>query len=238
MKILSIGNSFSQDATRYLHQIAANDGVNLKTVNLYIGGCSLATHYKNMNNDAKAYRLEFNGQDTCFFVSIREALQSDEWDYITLQQVSNNSVDYETYQPYLDALSAYCKLHAPKAKQVIHQTWAYEDGSQKLLGIYPTRKDMFLDISKSYKKASADINAYGIIPSGKLFENLTAGGMKKVHRDTFHATFGAGRYALGLLWYGFFTGNDVANNTYCEFDEEVSADELALIRRTVSELLK
>ena len=37
MKILSIGNSFSQDAQRYLHALAKADGENFKTVNLYIG---------------------------------------------------------------------------------------------------------------------------------------------------------------------------------------------------------
>ena len=36
MKVLSIGNSFSQDATRYLHQIAKNSGDDFKTVNLYV----------------------------------------------------------------------------------------------------------------------------------------------------------------------------------------------------------
>ncbi len=34
MKILSIGNSFSQDAQRYLHALAKVEGVDLKTVNL------------------------------------------------------------------------------------------------------------------------------------------------------------------------------------------------------------
>ncbi len=44
MNILAIGNSFSQDATRYLYDIALSDNVNIKVVNLYIGGCSLELH--------------------------------------------------------------------------------------------------------------------------------------------------------------------------------------------------
>ena len=51
MKVLSIGNSFSQDAQKYLHRLAKQDGVELKTVNLYIGGCSLQRHYLNMLDD-------------------------------------------------------------------------------------------------------------------------------------------------------------------------------------------
>ncbi len=53
MKILSIGNSFSQDAHRYLYEIAKKDGVDVKPVNLYIGGCSLRTHYINMLENKK-----------------------------------------------------------------------------------------------------------------------------------------------------------------------------------------
>lgn len=40
MKVLAIGNSFSNDAMRYLHGIAKADGVDMKTVNLFIGGWS------------------------------------------------------------------------------------------------------------------------------------------------------------------------------------------------------
>ena len=37
VKILAIGNSFSQDATYYLQKIAMSDGIDAKVVNLYIG---------------------------------------------------------------------------------------------------------------------------------------------------------------------------------------------------------
>ena len=58
MKILSIGNSFSQDAQRYLHELAKAEGVDIQTQNLYIGGCSLETHYQNMKGDLMEYELE------------------------------------------------------------------------------------------------------------------------------------------------------------------------------------
>ena len=50
MNILSIGNSFSQDAQRYLHRIAKADGCTLNTFNLYIGGCPLSLHYRNSSD--------------------------------------------------------------------------------------------------------------------------------------------------------------------------------------------
>ena len=85
MKILCIGNSFSQDATRYLSRIGKAAGTGIKTVNLYIGGCPLKTHYFNVLEDQPAYAFEFNGENTGIKVSIKTALMSDEWDVVTLQ---------------------------------------------------------------------------------------------------------------------------------------------------------
>ena len=72
IQVLSIGNSFSQDAQRYLHDVAKSEGVALETVNLYIGGCSLERHYRNMKGDYREYSLEMNGHTAGgFFVSIK-----------------------------------------------------------------------------------------------------------------------------------------------------------------------
>lgn len=104
MKILSIGNSFSQDAQKYLRRLAQNDGVELKTVNLYLGGCSLRTHYLNALENRFNYVFEFNGENTGIEVSMSQVLSSDDWDIITLQQASRDSTKYETYYPYLKSL--------------------------------------------------------------------------------------------------------------------------------------
>ena len=44
MKLLAVGNSFSQDACTFLHQTAQAQGLDLEVTNLYIGGCSLEMH--------------------------------------------------------------------------------------------------------------------------------------------------------------------------------------------------
>ncbi len=238
MNVLAIGNSFSQDAMRYLHKIAAADGVDITTVNLMIGGCSLFTHYKNMLTDEKKYRLEHNGEDTGFYVSLKEALLNREWDVVTMQQVSTKSTNCETFQPYLDELSEYVKKMAPKAKQILHQTWAYEQDSDRLcknLG-YEKQEDMFNDIKASYEKAIKNKNFVDIIPSGELFQGLIAEGINKIHRDTFHASLGLGRYALGLLWYKKLMGNDITDNSFCEFDEPVSCDDIAIVKKVLRKL--
>lgn len=234
MKVLAIGNSFSEDATHYLHSMAQAEGCPVKVVNLYIGGCPLSRHYANMNNDARAYAFCFNGQDTGIYVSIREALQSDEWDYVTLQQASYVSRDYATYQPYLAALSAYVTLHAPHARQVIHQTWAYEDGSDRLAAQgYASRGDMFRDVREAYQQAAQSIGA-SILPCGETLEQLAVRGAEGVHRDTFHAGYGLGRYALSAVWFEALTGNALSGRPF-PLDEEVSPELLQIARQCAHE---
>ncbi len=240
MNILSIGNSFSEDAQRYLHSIAKADGIEINAFNLYIGGCPLSLHYENMLSGERAYTLEMNGQSTGFKVSLKEALLNREWDVITLQQVSHQSPYYETYQPYLNSLAEYVRACVPKAKLVVHQTWAYEQGSYRLneeLG-YRSHTDMFEDIKLSYKKAADEIKADFIIPSAEVFQSLLANGIEKVHRDTYHASFGLGRYALGLIWYAVLTGNHIKNNTFSDFDEVISSTDTEIIKKCVEEVYK
>ena len=74
MNILSIGNSFSEDAHRYLYEIAKADKFKMTAVNLNIGGCSMAMHYKNMLGNKKGYNLMFNGVQTGFLTSIEEGI--------------------------------------------------------------------------------------------------------------------------------------------------------------------
>ena len=113
MKILSIGNSFSQDAQRYLHQFAKHEGEEFKVVNLCIGGCSLRTHYLNTLEDLAEYYFEFNGEYTGLKVSMKQVLLSDDWDVLTVQQASHFSAHYQTYTPYLERLAEYVKKYYP-----------------------------------------------------------------------------------------------------------------------------
>lgn len=238
MKVLSIGNSFSQDAQRYLHQIARADEVNIEAVNLYIPGCLLSHHYRNMLSEQDAYILETNGMYTGFKVSLKEALLNRDWDVVTIQQGSRKSADYAAYQPYLNKLVEYIRECAPQAKVAIHQTWAYEKDSKMLsewVG-YTDHIKMFEDIKAAYQKAFEDSKADILLPSGELMQKLLESGIEKVHRDGYHLRYGLGRYAVGLLWYKLLTGNDVMDNTFCSFYEEVSEEEIKIAKKCVSEI--
>lgn len=232
MNLLCIGNSFSQDATRYLHQIARADGAELNIYNLYIGGCSLERHYRNMLSGENAYTLDVNGTSTPIHISIKQALLTHSWDYVSVQQVSHLSDDYESYEPYLTVLCDYIHKCAPKAKLIIHQTWAYSNESPRLK--YECHKAMFQKIREAYEHAVRNVKPELIIRSGETMAALVDAGIEPVYRDGFHASFGVGRYALGLTWYKSLIGGDVLKNTFADFDEEVSSDTIQKIKQIIA----
>lgn len=239
MEILAIGNSFSQDATRYLHRIARADGVKLNVTNLYIGGCSLERHYRNMLSGKRAYQLEFNGEQTGFSVSLEEALYNRKWDVVTIQQVSSQSGDPETFRPYIFSLTDMIRKYAPKAKLLLHETWFYEEGSEKLFNWtkFSTSGEMLSAVRSAYKQIASEISADGIIPSGTLLGKLLEEGIPSVHRDGSHASYGLGRYALGLLWYRVLTGNCVGDNTFADPDEPIPPGAYAIAKKCVDSIV-
>ena len=106
MNVLFIGNSFSQDSTRYLHQIS-NDEIFVR--NLYIGGCSLETHVNNIKEANAYYEYQKNGRKLKM-TSINDALKKKKWDYVSIQQVSHFSGMPETYEPFTEFIINYTSL--------------------------------------------------------------------------------------------------------------------------------
>ncbi len=234
MKILSIGNSFSHDAHRYLHSLAKKEGQDFKTVNLYISGCSLERHYNNLVGDKADYDFELNGEKI-EKSTIKQALESDAWDIITLQQASRFSFQYKSYLPYIEELVKVIRQTRPNAKIFIHQTWAYEDGSEKLKSLkFKTSKKMFKKISRCYNKIAKKIKADGIIPCGEAMQKALELGLKKVHRDTYHASLGAGRYLLALCWFKALTEQDISLNAFNDLDEPITENEREIIIKAVN----
>lgn len=127
IKVFLIGNSFSQDASTFLPQLAREADVELIIGRAELGGCSLQRHWEIVEafeadpNDPKG--RSYKGK------SLKELLAADTWDYITIQQYSKHSTDVDTYRPYAHKLFEYVKTLQPQAEVVVHQTWAYRADS-------------------------------------------------------------------------------------------------------------
>ncbi len=229
MKILSIGNSFSQDAHRYFNRIATMNGKELMNANLSIGGCTLKKHYLNMLDNESTYLYDFKSETTGLLVSIKDALKSADWDYVTLQQASHESFIEDSYTPYIEKLCDYIKLYSPKAKIYLHQTWAYPAEKERLREVgFEATEDMFKEIRNAYRSVYKRINADGIILSGEAM--LKAYELKKdyIYRDAIHAGIGFGRYLIALVWYQTFFGDTDDFKHLSEFAAPISKEELSL----------
>lgn len=232
MKILAIGNSFSEDATAYLYQIGKAGGKDLKVVNLYIGGCSLETHWNNVKGDIADYDYQLNGSHTDRKISIREALMEEKWDIVTLQQCSGQSGLKESYYPYIEKLSEYVTSLVPDAKQWIHKTWAYEkDSGHEEYGYYNHSQDkMYEDLTTAYDFAAKRLSL-PVIPCGDVIQYLRSlpafdyenGGMS-LCRDGYHMNIPYGRYALALTWYTTLLHGDILSDTFIPVQEGIETD--------------
>jgi hypothetical protein len=100
---------------------------------------------------------------------------------------------------------------------------------------FSSSEEMFENIQKSYNMAFNDINAYDLLPSGKLILSLSKRGVINTHRDGFHLSLGIGRYSAGLLWY-YKLSKKTEIVDIDSFDEEVSKEDIALAKEIIKTL--
>lgn len=243
-KILAIGNSFSEDATYFLHQICEAANIESKIVNLYIGGCPLEKHWRNIEDDRPDYELQINGAKTDRLVSIREILAENEFNTIITQQASGDSGWENTYEPFLGLIVNYLKDQAPKSKLFINQTWAYESNSKHMhfMRYNRNQQEMLNRLCNAYSLASERYNL-PLIKSGELVQSLrnTTYFNSEQHcitRDGFHLNYLYGRYAVALLWAKSILNINAIDNTFVPEtpllpNEKPNPDIISLIKQLV-----
>ncbi|WP_432713366.1 DUF4886 domain-containing protein [Pedobacter sp.] len=172
LKLFIIGNSFSQNASTFLPQIAKEKGKTLVIGRAELGGHSLQQHwgyaekYEANPDDPKG--KPYNGK------SLNMLLSGDTWDVIAIQQYSYLSGDSSSYLPYAKKLVEYVKKLQPNAQIVIHQTWAYRADAKKFgkIGKDVFAKDqheMFQKSREAYHKLAKQLDLK-ILPVGDAFE--------------------------------------------------------------------
>ncbi len=224
VKILTIGNSFSEDAVEYyLYGLAKAAGKNIVIGNLFIGGATLDQHVQNAANNSAAYayrKIEENGnkEDTPN-TTIATALADEDWDYISFQQASPNSGQYNTFVTPLPALYNYVKGKAtnPHVKYILHQTWAYAQNSTHA-GFANYNKDqeiMHTAIVDAYNRATDLIDTELIVPAGTAIQNgRTSIIGDNFCRDGYHLDLNIGRYTASCTWFEAIFGETVIGNSY------------------------
>lgn len=222
LRVLAIGNSFSQDAVEQnLHEIADCDGRVFIIGNMYIGGCTLERHYRNSCSGSTDYEYRKVGIDgkrvNTKGVTLDKALADEPWDVVTLQQASGRSGLPTSYEPYLRELILYVKARTKDdVKLCWHQTWAYDPNA--VHGDFPNYgcdcEAMYKGILES-SKAACERYGLTVIPSGTAVQNVRPSYEYTITRDGFHLSTGMGRYLAALTWYEALTGRSVEGCTYC-----------------------
>ena len=230
LRILAIGNSFSDDGMEHLPALLEDLGIkNVELARLYRGGCSLDRHLRYYETDADVYRFwhskagenKWEREDK---YTMDRALKMGEWDIITLQQSSPKSGFYNTYWPYLDSLIAIIREYQPKADLAWHLTWSYSSGSNHaeyfkydhdMVKMY----DFIRGAVRQMLYDEEDTFEY-VIPSGiavQIFRHTELNNAPlDLTRDGYHMDYGMGRYLLAITWYQSlicpYTHKDVRNN--------------------------
>lgn len=217
VRVLTIGNSFAQNACIYLRQIGNSDGVQIIVGTANLGGCTLQKHAMLAEQSAKTPELKpYKDQRTLDGkkFNLQDYLQAEKWDYVTVQQMSALSYKPESYHPYLEQIVATIKQYAPQAKILVHETWAYHPDFPLLKQEDITQRQMFDRLHAAYADVGKQLNA-AIIPVGTAFQLSRAADGKKqlVTKDFKHAN-AKGCYLAGLVWYEALTGNDARETSY------------------------
>jgi len=185
--------------------------------NLYIGGCSLDTHWSNINSGAVSYDFYVNSGNgwTNSKSAIQTGIDYADWDVITIQQVSQDSGRPTTFR-YLQNIIDHVKTSKPDAKIYWHMTWAYQSGSSHsgFANYGKNQMTMYSAITDAVKNnILTNSSIDGFIPSGTAVQNLRGVYGDTLTRDGYHLSYGIGRYTAALMWYKQLTGADISDIT-------------------------
>lgn len=222
MKVLAIGNSFSEDAMEYLYQILRALGEEeIILGNLLIGGCPIDKHVFNAETEAPAYSYRKNtcGEwvKTLDYKSV-DALRSEEWDFISMQQASRYSGLTDSYEKLPNLMKFARDNSNGQAKFFWHMTWAYQqDATHDAFNNYDNDQDkMYRAIVNAVKSLILPKKEFEfIVPSGTAIQNARTSYLDDtLTRDGFHLSIPLGRYIAGLTWARLLTGKSVRGIAY------------------------
>ncbi|MBL1410576.1 DUF4886 domain-containing protein [Sphingobacterium faecale] len=223
LKILAIGNSFSEDAIEnYLYDLAKTNNKKMIIGNLYIGGAPLKLHVENAKTDKASYSYRKTNIDgtksSTKSTSIAQALKDEDWDYISLQQASPYSGKHTIIMESLPALVAYVNSLKPSNAQLIyHQTWAYQnDSDHKGFSNYERSQEiMYKHIAQTTKKINKSGVFAFVVPAGTAIQNARTSSIgDKYTRDGYHLQLDYGRFTAACTWYEMLFKLDVRENSY------------------------
>ncbi len=184
IRILAIGNSYSNNATLYISRIAESMGKKVSATSLYYAGCPIHTHVKFYKENAAEYQIYVDGVNTSGnnLNTMKDVFDRADYDYITIQQGPGPATDFSSFwteeKPYLTELYDIITEHEPQAEVMIHQTWSFSEldstmGTKWWTTVYDNSLEMFKLIETAYEQAADKLGLdkdRAIIPVGRAIQ--------------------------------------------------------------------
>ena len=234
LKILTIGNSFSRDAMAYVYDIALAAGAEeVYLGDMYIGSCTIEKHLANAKGDIGAYSYFTNENDKWVEHTkhkMSDAIKSQNWDFISIQQNSKNSGvpnSYENLQELVDIVKS--QATNPKVEIVWHMTWACaEDYTGSLFANYQMSQEvMYNAITDTVKQKVFPIEEITrVIPNGTAVQNIRSSYWgDTICRDGLHMSLPYGRILGGITIVAATIGIDFDKIDLSEVHSKLEDDE-------------
>lgn len=222
VRILAVGNSFSEDAIEQnLYELAEAEGIRVIIGNLYHPGCSLEQHFNYLSEGKKEYnyRKIVDGVKTdCPQTTLEYALLDEDWDYVSFQQASHYSGLWNTYMPWLEHVVSYVKKRLRHdTKLMWHMTWAYAADSKHdgFKNYGNSQINMYKAILSTTQNVLKTIPFDILIPCGTAIQNARTSTLgDTMNRDGYHLQLTYGRYVAACTWFEAIFNRNVKSNTY------------------------
>ena len=208
LNVLAIGNSFTDDALRYISELLSAAGISGSNLSIYkitTGGASLDLYvgYYNNNTTISITKIYGNDLNIPSELTLKNIFSMD-WGVVMFNQVSDSYNDYSTIEKNLPYLITYVKENCTNANvkiawQMPWSRWSgiVEEGS-------PIGESGWEEICTSTKEILEKNKIDILVPTGTSVQNCRNSNLNTAHdltRDGRHLSFGVGCYIAAATWY-------------------------------------
>ncbi len=223
LKVLFIGNSFSECTVYLLHDVATSLGIDIQVEDMYISGCPIDDHYYNLKNNVNKYKHRYWSNGTWaetpnFDQSLATVLASENWDFISVQQASAYSgveSSYSNIYSFIDLIKTKL-IDKNHTRFVFNMTWAYDIGSpnEGFANYGNNQTTMYQSILNCTKKLDRSVIDI-IIPNGTAVQNNRTSYIGDTHTyDGTHLTYPYGDFIASLTAIKSLTGISIDDIAY------------------------
>ena len=204
LRILAFGNSYTQDANRYMADICRDAGLDPQCVAIYYcakNSYSLRQWWRTCTqNENITLTCSFGEYPIRISGTVREVMRQP-WDIIVFQQFSEHSTDFSTYNPYLHKLDSVARAECTNPEMCVawNTAWNYARSYQ-----IPGSSARYEQICQAARNVVERNGIDVVIPTGTAIENARHTSLQDDHdltRDGTHLSFSVGCYVAACTWY-------------------------------------